>query len=50
MGDPTFDEGRYLYCVVETEDDAELSENGIDGEPISILVRDGLGAVVQPYD
>ncbi|MFH5798805.1 gas vesicle protein GvpL [Haladaptatus sp. CMAA 1911] len=50
MGDPTFEEGRYLYCVVENEDDAELSENGIDGEPISVLVRNGLGAVVQPCD
>ncbi len=50
MADPTFDEGRYLYCVVESGDDAELSENGIDGEPISVLVQDGLGAVVQPCD
>jgi hypothetical protein len=50
MADPTFEEGRYLYCVVESGDDAKLSENGIDGEPISVLVRDGLGAVVQPCD
>lgn len=50
-GDPLeFEEGRYLYCVVRTASDATFSAEGIEGEPVSLLVEDGLGAVVHPVD
>ncbi|GAA0198194.1 gas vesicle protein GvpL [Halobacterium noricense] len=53
-----FEVGRYLYCVVavdeESPDDDSLSISGIDGEPVSVLAENGVGAVVQgcesPYD
>ncbi|AGB38591.1 gas vesicle protein GvpL [Natronococcus occultus] len=43
---PEIDEGRYLYCLVRTDGDATLEIEGIDGEPVSVLVEDGIGAVV----
>ncbi|NKE35986.1 GvpL/GvpF family gas vesicle protein [Natronococcus sp. JC468] len=43
---PEIEEGRYLYCLVRAEEDAALEIEGIDGEPVSILVEDGIGAVV----
>ena len=49
---PAFEEGRYLYCVVDVADGAEgtVPETGIEeGEPY-LLRRDGLGAVVQACD
>ncbi|WP_458188359.1 gas vesicle protein GvpL [Haladaptatus sp. NG-WS-4] len=52
--DTEFEDGRYLYCVVDSTGDAEFSETGIDDEPISIVREDGVGVVVQacdsPYD
>jgi len=49
--DSKFEEGRYLYCVVNVDDDAaDFSETGIDGGSVSVLVRDGMGAVVQPCE
>lgn len=50
MAESAFEEGRYLYCVVESDPDATFSETGIDGEPVSVLSKNGLGAVVQPCD
>ncbi|MDG5761182.1 GvpL/GvpF family gas vesicle protein [Natronococcus sp. A-GB1] len=43
---PEIDEGRYLYCLVQADADADLELTGIDGEPVSIVVEDGIGAVV----
>lgn len=45
---PAFETGRYLYCVVEADETDEFSETGIDGEPVSLVASDGVGAVVQP--
>lgn len=42
-----FDEGRYLYCVVYADDDESFTTEGIEGRDVSLLVEDGLGAVVQ---
>lgn len=49
-GNPEFEEGRYLYCVVRAAGDDSFSAEGIDGTPVSLLVEDGLGAVVQPVE
>ena len=48
--DLDFEEGRYLYCVVDADEDATFTADGIEGELVSILVEDGLGAVVQSVD
>ncbi|WP_435154177.1 gas vesicle protein GvpL [Haladaptatus sp. DFWS20] len=53
-----FEEGRYLYCVVNaaaaSETDESISMAGIDEEPVSLVTENGVGAVVQscgsPYD
>ncbi len=45
-----FEEGRYLYCVVSPDDAGDFSPEGIDGEPVSLVAEDGVGAVVQPCD
>ncbi|SIR14123.1 Gas vesicle synthesis protein GvpL/GvpF [Haladaptatus litoreus] len=54
-----FETGRYLYCVVAVDDrdgdsDDSFSMSGIDGEPVTVLTENGVGAVVQgcesPYD
>ncbi len=56
MAESTFEEGRYLYCVVNVENGVsggsvtDFSETGIDGDPVSVLVHDGFGAVVQSCD
>ncbi|GKZ12199.1 gas vesicle protein GvpL [Haladaptatus sp. T7] len=55
MAEPTFEEGRYLYCVVESadggaDDDIEFSEVGIEGDSVSVVEHGDLGAVVQPCD
>ncbi|QSW99301.1 gas vesicle protein GvpL [Haloterrigena alkaliphila] len=47
---PDFDDGRYLYCIVRAEEGATLETTGVDGEPISIVVDDGIGAVVHETD
>ncbi|XVH31166.1 gas vesicle protein GvpL [Haloferacaceae archaeon DSL9] len=45
------DDGRYLYCIVAVTDaEATLSTTGVDGEPIDVVVEDGLGAVVHRCD
>lgn len=45
-----FEEGRYLYCVVDVDEAVAFTAEGIEGEPVSLLVEDGIGAVVQPAD
>jgi hypothetical protein len=48
--DAEFEDGRYLYCVVDSTAETEFSETGIDDEPVSVVTDDGVGAVVQPCD
>lgn len=43
---PAIDEGRYLYCIVRADEDASFETTGVDGEPVSVIVEDGIGAVV----
>ena len=47
---PSFEQGRYLYCVVRadggTEGDESLDVGGIDGEEPYLIVEGGVGAVV----
>lgn len=45
-----FDEGRYLYCVVYAPDDETFCTEGIEGRSVSLLVEDGIGAIVQSVD
>ena len=45
-----FEEGRYLYCAVYADDEETFSAEGIENEPVSLLVHDGIGTVVQPVD
>ncbi|AEH35468.1 gas vesicle protein GvpL [Halopiger xanaduensis] len=59
---PEIDEGRYLYCIVQVDNDgaegadseddatATLDTTGVDGEPVSVVVEDGIGAVVHACD
>nr|WP_239639464.1 GvpL/GvpF family gas vesicle protein [Halobiforma nitratireducens] len=48
---PEIDDGRYLYCIVPTEgDDPTLETTGVDGEPVSVVSEDGIGAVVHACD
>ncbi|MDQ2049608.1 GvpL/GvpF family gas vesicle protein [Natronolimnohabitans sp. A-GB9] len=51
---PEFEEGRYLYCIVRVDDEdtanAALETTGVDGEPVSVVVEDGIGAVVHETD
>ncbi|SFC48927.1 Gas vesicle synthesis protein GvpL/GvpF [Halobiforma haloterrestris] len=50
---PEIDEGRYLYCIVRTEaetGESTLETTGVDGEPVSVVVADGIGAVVHPCE
>lgn len=50
-GEPLdFEEGRYLYCVVSATEDETFSMEGIEDRPVSLLVEDGIGAVVQPVE
>ena len=40
-------ESKYTYCIVDsTDEDRETLGTGIDEEPVSVLVQDGIGAVV----
>lgn len=50
QGEMDFEEGRYLYCVVSANEGATFSADGIEGGSVSLLVEDGIGAVVQPVD
>ncbi|MCU4753517.1 GvpL/GvpF family gas vesicle protein [Halobacteria archaeon AArc-curdl1] len=45
-----FDEGRYIYCVVDVEAGEELEATGIDDEPVRVITTDGIGAVVHDCD
>ncbi|WP_226007119.1 gas vesicle protein GvpL [Natrinema salinisoli] len=47
---PPIDEGRYLYCIVRADEDATLETTGVDGEAVSVVVEDGIGAVVHACD
>nr|WP_170831029.1 GvpL/GvpF family gas vesicle protein [Natronobacterium texcoconense] len=47
---PEIDDGRYLYCIVRADEDATLETTGVDGEPVSIVTADGIGAVVHACD
>ena len=62
-GPPEFDEGRYLYCVVDVggnEDSFDGRENqaepislditGVEDEPVSLVPVDQVGAVVHECD
>ncbi len=44
------EEGHYLYCVVDADSDVCFSAEGIEGGSVSLLVSDGLGAVIQPVE
>ncbi|SEV84908.1 gas vesicle protein GvpL [Natrinema salifodinae] len=47
---PEIDEGRYLYCIVRADEDADLDVTGVDGEPVTVVAEDGIGAVVHACD
>ncbi|QLG48085.1 gas vesicle protein GvpL [Natrinema halophilum] len=47
---PAIDEGRYLYCIVRADEDADLEMTGVDGEPVSVLAEGGIGAIVHACD
>ena len=49
---PSFEEGRYLFCAVSIEgsEEEEFAADGIEGGAVSVVERDGIGAVVQPVD
>ncbi|WP_455449564.1 gas vesicle protein GvpL [Natrinema thermotolerans] len=47
---PSIDEGRYLYCLVRADEGATLETTGVDGEPVSVVVENGIGAVVHACD
>nr|WP_306060113.1 GvpL/GvpF family gas vesicle protein [Natronococcus sp. AD5] len=49
-GAPDIDEGRYLYCIVRADEGADFETDGVDGEPVSIVAVDGIGAVVHACD
>lgn len=58
--DGTDEAGRYLYCIVDVSDVSDaatgtsLETDGVDGETPTLVVEDGLAAVVhrrgRPYD
>ncbi|WP_192498414.1 gas vesicle protein GvpL [Halorussus halophilus] len=41
-----FETGRYLYCVVRSDDQAEFEADGVEDEPVYLVHSDGLAAVV----
>ncbi|WP_408958181.1 gas vesicle protein GvpL [Natrinema sp. 74] len=47
---PAIDEGRYLYCIVPADADGDFETTGVDGEPVSVIVERGIGAVVHACD
>ena len=47
---PEIDQGRYLYCLVRADADADFETTGVDGEPVSVVVENGIGAVVHACD
>ena len=48
--DLEFDEGRYVYCAVRADEADTFAAEGLEGGDVSIVVEDGIGAVVQPVD
>jgi hypothetical protein len=47
---PEIDEGRYLYCIVRAETDTALDLAGLDDEPVSLVTKGDIGAVVHACD
>ncbi|SIR81584.1 gas vesicle protein GvpL [Natronorubrum thiooxidans] len=47
---PEIDTGRYLYCLVRADEGESLETTGVDGEPVSVITEDGIGAVVHACD
>ena len=52
---PSFEDGRYLFCVVrvdcgEADRSPSFSAEGIDGREVGLIVADGLAAVAQPCE
>ncbi|WP_276255753.1 gas vesicle protein GvpL [Halomontanus rarus] len=51
---PQIDEGRYIYCLVSISDDddeaVDFETTGVEGEPVSLVTVDGIGAVVHECD
>ncbi|NGM69015.1 GvpL/GvpF family gas vesicle protein [Natronolimnobius sp. AArcel1] len=48
---PEIENGRYLYCLVRVPDDEPtLESTGVDGESVSVVVEDGIGAVCHSCD
>jgi hypothetical protein len=45
-----FEEGRYVFCAVHADADAAFDAEGIEGGTVSLVVEDGVAAVVQPVD
>lgn len=53
-----FEEGRYLYCVVLTDegdagesgDGSDFAMEGVEGEPVGVVTDGDLGAVVHPCE
>nr|WP_263019477.1 GvpL/GvpF family gas vesicle protein [Natronobiforma cellulositropha] len=45
---PTFEEGRYVYCLVSLEgtDGTSLETEGVEGEPVRVVDAGDVGAVV----
>ena len=41
-----FEEGRYLYCAVAVDDEADLDTEGVDDEPVRLLAVDDIGVVL----
>lgn len=48
--DLEFDQGRYVYCAVRADGDETFAAEGLEGGDVSLIVEDGIGAVVQPVD
>ncbi|WP_202911806.1 gas vesicle protein GvpL [Natrialba swarupiae] len=53
-GPPEIDEGRYLYCLVRANEGPSVGESlestGVDDEPVSVVVENGIGAVLHSCD
>ncbi|WP_256684654.1 gas vesicle protein GvpL [Halococcus qingdaonensis] len=41
-----FQEGRYLYCAVAVDDEADPDTEGVDDEPVRLLAVDDIGVVL----
>lgn len=52
-GPPEIDDGRYLYCVVSVDEESPVEgfeATGVSDEPVSVVVHEGIGAVVHPCE